>query len=275
MSTILDEIVAYKREFVEEARKHIPMEELLEVDELGPPPTSLFDALAEGKGAGNGDDEGENGSGIAVIAEIKKASPSKGVIREDFDPLVIAKIYKDNGAAAISVLTDEKYFQGSIDVLTQVGNVVDIPILRKDFVSDPYQIYEARAIGASAILLLVAILTPEELESYMELAEEIHLDALVEVHTESELQVALETGAEIIGINNRNLKTFTTDLETTETLIEKVPEDIVVVSESGIHTRADVERVLEAGADAVLVGESLMAEDDIASKLHHLLGSAG
>lgn len=260
MSSILDEIVAYKRVFVDEARRHISIDEMVEMDEMAPAPPSFFGALSA-------DDDD-----IAIIAEIKKASPSKGVIREDFDPLNIAGIYAGNGAVAISVLTDEKYFQGSSDILTQVNSVVDIPILRKEFIIDPYQIYEARAIGASAILLIVAILKPEELEEYLELAEEINLDALVEVHTEAEMRIALEAGVEILGINNRDLNTFTTDLSVTENLLEGIPEDVLVVSESGIHTREDVERVLDAGADAVLVGESLMAEDDIASKLQHLLG---
>lgn len=259
MSTILDEIVAYKQKFVVEAKLQIPMDEILQMDELAPAPPSFFDALA-------GEDD------ISIIAEIKKASPSKGVIREDFDPFAIAETYEDAGAAAISVLTDEKYFQGSSDILAQVSNLVDIPILRKEFIIDPYQIYEARAIGASAILLIVAILTLEQLGGFLELADELDLDALVEVHTEAELLIALEAGVEILGINNRNLNTFTTDLSTTEALIEKVPDDILVVSESGIHTRADIERVLDAGADAVLIGESLMVEDDISRKLNQLLG---
>jgi len=262
MVTILDEIVAYKRQVVAEASQRVPVEEIRQLDESAPSPPSFFDSLA------GGDD-------IAVIAEIKKASPSRGIIRTDFDPVAIAETYEDEGASAISVLTDEKYFQGSVEILTQVSNVVDLPILRKDFVIDPYQIYEARAIGAAAVLLIAAILSPSELESLLELCDEVGLDALVEIHTEGEAMVAVEVGADIVGINNRDLRTFRTDLETTVRLMDDMPDDLLVVSESGIHTREDVVRLREAGADAVLVGESLMREPDIGRKLRELLGKEG
>jgi len=262
MSNILEEIVEYKREVVAAARERLPLEEICHLDESAPTPPPFFEALV------TGDD-------IAVIAEVKRASPSRGVIRDDFDPTAIAETYEQEGAAAISVLTDEKYFQGSADTLTQVSNVVDLPVLRKDFVIDPYQVYEARAIGASAVLLILAIVSPSELEELLALCKELGLDALVEVHTEGEALLAVEAGAEVIGINNRNLKTFETDIATTLTLIEHIPDEIAVVSESGIQTREDVVRLRDAGADAVLVGECLMREPDIGRKLRELLGKGG
>ena len=259
MPTLLEEIVAYKRQVVSEALERIPIEEICQLDEAAPAPPSFSAALAAG-----GD--------VAIIAEIKKASPSRGLLRADFDPVAIGEIYEAHGASAISVLTDEKFFQGCADYLTQVTNVVDIPVLRKDFVIDTYQIYEAWAIGAAALLLITAILAPEQLEDCRELCDEIGLDALIEVHTQEEVAIALDSGAEIIGINNRDLHTFETDLSTTTDLIEKIPEEVLVVSESGIHSREDVVRLRDAGADAVLVGECLMREPDMGRKLRELLG---
>jgi indole-3-glycerol phosphate synthase len=259
MATLLEEIVAYKRQVVSEALEQFPLEEICQLDESAPAPPSFPAALAAG-----GD--------VAIIAEIKKASPSKGLIRADFDPVAIAEVYEANGASAISVLTDEKYFQGCADYLTQVSNVVDIPVLRKDFVIDTYQIYEARAIGAAALLLITAILEPEQLGEYRELCDEIGLDALIEVHTQEEVAIALESGAEIIGINNRDLHTFETDLNTTTDLIDRIPEEVLVVTESGIHSREDVVRLRDAGVNALLVGECLMREPDIGRKLRELLG---
>jgi indole-3-glycerol phosphate synthase len=259
VSTILDEIVAYKRTFLAQQMARIPFEKMAELADESPDPPSFFEGLADG------DD-------IAVISEVKKASPSKGLIRADFDPVGIAEIYEANGASALSVLTDEKFFQGSIDFLAQISNAVQLPILRKDFTIDPYQIYEARAMGAAAVLLIVSILTPEDLDSYLALSQELGLDALVEVHTEEELVLALDAGAEIVGINNRNLKTFETTLETTFSFIDRMPDEILKVSESGIYTREDVVKLRDAGADAVLVGESLMREADIGAKLRELVG---
>ena len=256
---ILDKIVAYKREFLARCMAQMPFEEMARLAEDAREPPSFFDGLIDG------DD-------IAVIAEVKKASPSKGVIRGDFDAVDIAKVYVENGASALSVLTDEKFFQGSADYLTQISKVVDRPILRKDFTIDPYQIYEARAIGASAVLLIVSILTPGELSSFIATSRALGLDALVEVHEREELMVALDAGAEIVGINNRNLKTFDTSLDTTYGLIDHIPDDVLTVSESGIYTREDVVALRDAGADAVLVGESLMRESDIAAKLQELMG---
>ena len=207
-----------------------------------------------------------------MIAEVKKASPSRGLIRADFDPAEIAAAYEEAGASAISVLTDEKNFQGRLEYLEAVHRAVSLPVLQKDFIIDPYQVYEARAALADAILLIVAALCREELTEFMALAEELGMASLVEVHTSEELDVALEVGAKVIGINNRNLQTFETKLETTLELAPKIPSDRILVSESGIFTRADVERLMAAGVDAVLVGEALMREPDPGTKVRELLG---
>jgi indole-3-glycerol phosphate synthase len=207
-----------------------------------------------------------------LIAEVKKASPSKGLIRADFDPVAISRIYEEAGASAISVLTDEKYFQGSLEYLKSIRTAVDLPLLRKDFVIDEYQIHEARAAGADAVLLIVAALTKGELAEFQEIAWRLGMTALVEVHTAEEMEVAVEIGAKVIGINNRNLQTFETTLDTTMDLASKAPKDSVLVSESGIFSRSDVERVASAGVSAILVGESLMREPDPGLKIRELLG---
>ncbi len=195
---------------------------------------------------------------LAIIAEIKKASPSAGVISESFDPVAIAKNYERAGANAISVLTDSKFFQGSLEHLRNVRNAVSLPLLRKDFIWDRAQIAESAANGADAILLIVAALTQDQLVRLLKSAKEFRLDALVEVHSLDELQRALEAGAEIVGINNRNLSTFDVDLAVTEKLCREVPDEIVLVSESGIRTPQDVARLRACGVDAILVGEALM-----------------
>jgi indole-3-glycerol phosphate synthase len=208
--------------------------------------------------------------GIALIAEVKKASPSKGIIRPDFHPAEIACAYQAAGAAALSVLTDEKYFQGKLAYLEEVRAVVDLPLLRKDFIIHPAQIIEA--VGrADAVLLIVAALTRAELRDFLMLADDCGLDALVEVHDRAELEVALAAGAEIIGINNRDLRTFVVDVETTFRLREYIPEDRLVVSESGIHTHDQVTRLRGAGVDAILVGEAFMASPDIEAKVRELM----
>jgi indole-3-glycerol phosphate synthase len=212
-----------------------------------------------------------SGREIRLIAEVKKASPSKGLIRPDFDPVAIARRYEETGASAISVLTDEKYFQGKLEYLTAIRETVQLPLLRKDFIIDRMQVYESRAAGADAILLIVAALPIGDLHALLSLTRDLGMDALVEVHTEPELCAALSVGAEIIGINNRDLQTFETKLETTIELAPKVPPDKVLVSESGINTRADVERLMAAGVDAILVGESLMREPDPGTKVKELL----
>ncbi|MGO8837254.1 MAG: indole-3-glycerol phosphate synthase TrpC [Limisphaerales bacterium] len=228
---------------------------------------------------------------LALIAEVKKASPSAGVICPDFDPVRIAGEYEAGGASCLSVLTDEKFFQGSLDYLRQIRAAVKLPLLRKDFIIDERQILEAIEWGADAILLIVAILDDERLRKFHSLAVEAGLAALVEVHDEAELERALKIGAELIGVNNRNLKTFKVDLATTERLAARMedgrlrmaktftpssllnsPSSPLLVAESGIHSRADVERLKRCGAKAILVGESLMRGADIATKVRELIG---
>ena len=215
---------------------------------------------------------------VALIAEVKKASPSAGVICEDFDPVRIAREYEAAGATCLSVLTDEKFFQGSLDYLRQIRAAVKLPLLRKDFIIDERQILEAIEWGADAILLIVAILDDAQLKSFHALATEAGLAALVEAHDEQELNRAMAAGARLIGINNRDLKTFKVDLATTESLANKLfaqssaRESILLVAESGIHSRADVERLSKSGASAILVGESLMRQGNIAEKVRELIG---
>ena len=209
---------------------------------------------------------------VTLIAEIKKASPSAGIIRADFDPTAIAKIYEANGASCLSVLTDAKFFQGHDNYLTAVRESGAIPVIRKDFVVSEWQIYESRALGADAILLIVAALTSAQLADYQALAQELDMAALVEVHTESEMEVALGANARLIGINSRDLNTFVTDLGTVERLAALVPCDVTLVAESGLKTPADVKRVADAGAKAILVGETLMRSPDIGAAVRKLLG---
>ena len=208
---------------------------------------------------------------LNMIAEVKKASPSKGLICKDFRYIEIAKAYEEGGAAALSVLTEPKYFQGSNEYLTEIKKVVNLPVLRKDFIIDPIQIYEAKAIGADAILLIVAALSEKELGSYLEIARELGLDALVETHNEKEVKTALTVGAEIIGVNNRDLQTSHVTLETSERLRKLIPEDKIFVSESGIHTEEDIRRLKALKVDAVLIGESVVKEKDPASKIKSLI----
>lgn len=209
----------------------------------------------------------------AVIAEVKKGSPSKGVIRADFDPIDIAMTYEAHGASCLSVLTDEKFFLGNLRFLGLIRERVGLPLLRKDFLIDPYQVYEARAAGADAVLLIAAILTTDQLAELAGVARELSLDVLMEVHDEADLAKALATDCKLIGINNRDLRSFVTDLAVTERLIPGIPADRFVVSESGIYTRADIDRLLAAGAGGFLVGESLMREEDIGAKLDELLSA--
>lgn len=215
---------------------------------------------------------------VALIAEIKKASPSKGVLIENFDPLALSRIYRENGAAALSILTDEPFFQGSLDYLQAAipdDDPSPVPRLRKDFIIAPYQIYEARLYGADAVLLIAAALTDALLKNLRELAESLGMTALVEVHSREELSHALGSGAKVIGINNRNLRTFEVDLNTTETLSEFVPDDVLLVAESGISSAADVRRMANCGAHAVLVGEALVRADDIAARVRELSSQPG
>ena len=252
---ILDDIMADKIPETERRKRDVPPEEMKELALEQAPAYDFAAAL--------------KGDRIRVIAEVKKASPSKGIIRENFNPVEIASIYARNGAAALSVLTDEKYFMGSLDYLRAIRQALDLPVplLRKDFILDEYQVYEARAAGADAILLIAAILDGDRLGSLRETAYGLGMSCLVEVHNEAELKTALESGAGIIGINNRDLNTFTVDLETTGRLRHLVPHDKIVVSESGIRNRTDMEKLAEWVVDAVLIGESLMKSPDIATAL--------
>ena len=261
---ILDKIAEYKRQEVALAKSRRPLVSLQRgIDELEDQPRGFLRALRATADSG----------WTTVIAEVKKGSPSKGVIREDFDPLTIAEVYQENGATCLSVLTDEHFFMGHLLYLAKIREVVSLPLLRKDFICDSYQIYEARAAGADAVLLIAAMLDAGRLAEYNALARELQLDVLLEVHDEEELEVALTTGCELIGINNRNLQTFATDLTTTERLLPLIPSRHFVVTESGISSRADVLRLQAAGARGFLVGESLMREDDIGVKLKELQGA--
>lgn len=256
---ILDKIIANKKMEVEEQKRTMPFDEVRRLAESVTDRRSFKNALSQ------------NGK-VNLIAEIKKASPSKGVIRHDFDPSAIARIYEQNGASAISVLTDEKFFQGDLSFLKIARSITSsIPLLRKDFIIDEYQVYQSKLSGADAILLIAAVLEKQNISELLSIANEIGLDCLVEVHTEEELKKVLATDAEIIGINNRDLHTFKTDLQTTAGLMQIIPDDKVVVSESGISSYDDVKFLQECGVQAILVGESLMASDDIALKIKQLI----
>jgi indole-3-glycerol phosphate synthase len=208
---------------------------------------------------------------VRIIAEVKKASPSKGVLKADLDAGSQAAIYTQAGASAISVVTEEDFFQGDLGWISGIRQKSSLPVLRKDFVYDRFQVYETRAAGASAILFIVAMLNPAELTDLIALAKELQMDALVEVHDETELGEALEAGASIVGVNNRNLKTFEVDIQTSERLAKLIPDDRLFVVESGIHSRADIERLLDAGADAFLIGEHFLTSPDPAQTLRGLL----
>ena len=210
------------------------------------------------------------GRRVALIAELKKASPSRGVLTDAFDPVILAGTYASNGAAALSVLTDEKFFQGRLETLAAVRSAVDLPLLRKDFILEEYQLWESRAFGADAVLLIVLVLEPSRLRDLLHAAKGLGLGALVEVHTRAELDVALSVGGPVVGINNRDLRTFETRLETSLALLPLIPPGRVVVSESGFFVRAEVERVVAAGAHAVLVGEALVRAPDVAAKVREL-----
>ncbi|MBQ2665358.1 indole-3-glycerol phosphate synthase TrpC [Methanobrevibacter sp.] len=247
---MLDEIVEKTKERVELAKSIISIDDLKNE-------VNLMDIT---------DDfpfkEALSGEDIAIIAEVKKASPSKGVIAEDFDYLAIAKEYESAGASAISVLTEPYFFMGSDDYLKEISENVSIPVLRKDFIIDEYMIWEAKALGASAILLIVSILDIVQLKKYLDLAHDLGLSAIVEAHDGDEIMRALTVGAEIIGVNNRNLNDFTVDIENSISLRRCVSGDVIFISESGIKTKEDVTRLKENDVDAVLIGETLMKSDD-------------
>jgi indole-3-glycerol phosphate synthase len=258
---ILDDIVEARRSDLARAKKAVSLAELEKAALYAERRRGFGARLARG--------------GRAIIAEVKKASPSRGVIREDFDPVALARRYAECGAAAISVLTEERHFQGSLRYLADIRSAVGSPLLRKDFLVDAYQVVEARAWGADAVLLIVAILDDAELEELLAAAREIELDVLVEAHTEGEVDRAVAAGARIIGVNNRDLRTFVTTLETSERLRPRIPAGAIAVAESGIDAPADIARLELAGFSVFLIGEALMRAPDPGTKLAALLGTPG
>lgn len=265
----LDEILADK---AEEVQRLLPVKEKLQFAAQGREDFRSFETALGGACRDQSDDEGYGSNPLAVIAEVKKASPSAGTIAPDFDPLAVAEAYAAAGADALSILTDEKYFQGHLSYLAKIRERVDLPILRKDFIIDEVQIFESVVAGADAILLIVAALEQDSLLHLLDVAQNYQLDVLVEVHDLEEMERALESGARIIGINNRNLRTFEVDLGTTERLSEEVGPDQILVSESGIFNGTDTKRIRSWGADAILVGEALMRAQDKGAKMAELKG---
>ena len=262
MPTILDEIVAAKKTELVSQKKTVPLERLLEQITGQPAPIDFAGAL--------------RGDSIRLIAEVKKASPSRGLLCPDFDPVRLADAYTSHGAAAISVLTDPR-FQGELEHIRRIkesGASRQAPVLRKDFIFDPYQVYEARAAGADALLLIVAILTAEQLPDLLVLSQQLAMRCLVEVHDESELDRALDAGAEVVGINNRDLRTFQTDLSVTMNLAPRFPSGKILVSESGINSQDHLRQLAAVGVNAVLVGEALVTATDVSAKVRELSGSA-
>lgn len=257
---ILDDIIAHKKQEIAALKKNFEGKDMRGLLKDLPKPRDFLSAFSKDK--------------FSLIAEIKKASPSAGVIQADFKPIFLAKTYEESGAAALSVLTDEKFFQGRLEYLKAAKESTTIPVLRKDFIIDEAQVYESRLAGADALLLIVRALKDRELTRLLKLTEELGMQALVEVHDETEARRALKAGAAIIGINNRDLDTFKVDLRTTVALLSKLPQlkDRIVISESGIATRVDVGTVKKAGANGILVGEILMRSDNIPDKIGELLG---
>ncbi len=258
---ILDEIIENKTSEVEISKTSLPLEQIQEQIKDALPSRNFFDAI---------NPKGE----LKIISEVKHSSPSKGVFREDFDPIQIAKSYSRGGASAISVLTDEKYFKGSLSFLKSIRAEVDTPLLRKDFIVDPYQVYEARLFGADAILLIVAALDQTSLSELLELTHTLQMNAIVEVHDAEELDRALEADARIIGINNRDLRTFNVDLNVSINLSKKVPGDKIVIAESGIGSIEDIDRLRGEGVHVFLIGETFMKAPDPGQKLNELIKSS-
>ena len=256
MNGILGEIIQYKREFVKRSKERLPLKEM----------ENLAGTASETRGFA----EALGGIGCALIAEIKTASPSKGIIRADVEIDNVARLYEENGASCISVLTDERYFQGSLGRLKLVREVTTIPLLRKDFIIDVYQIFEARWAGADAILLIAACLDDSELRDFIEIASLLAMDCLIEVHDENEMARMKILNTKLIGINNRDLTTFHTDLSVTGKLSSLAPKQVLLVSESGIENADDVRLIHKMGANAVLVGEAIMREHDMTGKVREL-----
>ena len=259
-SDILKKILQRKVEENNERSQTVSLNDLVERCKTAPAPRGFIQSMRNKIAAGD----------AAVIAEIKKASPSKGVMRENFVPAEIAKSYADNGAACLSILTDEDYFQGCTDYLIEARAACDLPVIRKDFIIDPYQVYEARAMGADCILLIVAALDDASLHGLLAQANQLGMDVLMEVHDEDEMRRALETDCELIGVNNRNLRTFETSLDTTLRMQTMVPANRLLVTESGIHTKDDVTMMRENDVHAFLVGEAFMKVDEPGEKLAEL-----
>ncbi len=260
---ILGQILERKLEELEAARRRVSLAELKARVADMPPVRDFTYAIFP---------SGATGQGIRIIAEIKQASPSRGVICQDFNPVAIAKCYQENGAAAISVLTEQHFFKGSLKYLSRVRKVTNLPLLRKDFIFSDYQIYETLAAGGDALLLISAMLAPAQTEDLYGRAIELGLCPIIEVHAAGELKLALQLNPKIIGINNRNLKIFDTDLEVTTALLANMPKGKIVVSESGIHTREDLLHLEQAGVAAALIGEELMSASDIGLRLRQLSG---
>ena len=261
MVTILDQIVAQKQLEISDAKKAMPIEQLSEKLSDAPVARNFLAAL-------------QSSDGVSLIAEVKKASPSKGIIRKDFNPVAIAQIYAQSGASCISVLTDEHFFQGCLQYLSDVRQAVDVPVLRKDFIIDPYQVVEARVAGADAVLLIAECLQDDQMNSLHDQIQSLGMTALVEFYDPANLERVVNCGATLIGINNRDLNTFETDLEHCINMSKKLPPETTVVGESGIFTSADVARLSDAQIDAMLVGESLMRADDISAAVKELLTTA-
>ncbi len=259
--SILLKIIKHKKEELEHRKSRTPFVELRDRARDSEPPRGFKTAIKRGP------DEP-----IRLIAEIKRASPSKGMIREDFNLPEIVSVYDGKDVKAISVLTDERFFSGRLDYLSTVRGMTGKPLLRKDFIIDEYQVFESRACGADAMLLIVAALDGSQLSDLLGLSNELGLATLVEVHSYNDLEIALRCNAEIIGINNRDLKTLGVDLKTTFELIKEIPEEKIIVSESGINSRKDIEAIESAGADAILVGTSIMQADDIGGRIDELMG---
>lgn len=262
MTNILAEICATTSTHITAQKSHTPLSEVKARAKDVPPPKGFITAL-------------ESHTTPAIICEIKKASPSKGIIREDFDPLVIAKTYQDNGGACLSVLTDTPYFQGSDAIFQTVRAACDLPMLRKDFMLDPYQIHESRALGADCILLIMAALSDDDAKDLYETATALGMDTLFEIHNQEELDRTLPLNPRMVGVNNRNLKTLNVDIQTSVTLARNIPSNIHKVAESGLGSHTTLQKLQGIGYNSFLIGESMMREDDIATALKTLQGQNG
>ena len=260
--TVLKKILTRKREEVTERQSRVSLDQIHKEIEIAAPPRGFAAALAAKIAADQ----------PAVIAEIKKASPSKGVIREHFDPVAIAKSYQQGGATCLSILTDIDFFQGADEYLKTARAACSLPVIRKDFIIDEYQLYESRALGADSVLLIVAALEPSKLKRLHEIALSVGLDVLIEVHNQAELELALDLDNQMLGINNRNLHTFEVSLENTYQLLDKIPEDRIIITESGINSRQDVLAMRNKKVNAFLVGEAFMRSDEPGQQLREFFG---